>query len=279
MSSGDTSPDNGLPEFVFCVGMRRGGSTLQTQLVKDICGVDQVRLVTPDTIDIFLAEERPAGQVTVVKTHLYSPQIAQLAADGRARIVYVYRDLRDVIASIVRKYDSPPFSFVYGGLKKLIREYDDWMAVPEIHVARYESMIEDIGAEALAIAGYLKVPLSAEQAGELADRHSAASQKQKTTDSDNSAGAGDNRFDSRTLLHSNHIQSGGSGAFTEILPRRVIAALEWQGAEWFREHGYEPTCSKSEQWAAASGFRIRGLLHRLRKALFLRRTESGSSSA
>lgn len=253
--------------YVFCVGMRRGGSTLQMQLVSALLEPDHVHLATPDTIDELIGGvSRHHNVPMVIKSHQFLPAAARLSGADDAKIVYVYRDLRDVVASIVTKYDMPPFSFVHGGLASLLKEYQQWSSVPKIYVTRYESMIHDIAAEAIRLAQFLDIELSTEQAKELAERFGVDRQRESIRNATNVTlvGAGANKFDATTLLHHDHIQFGGSGAYRKILSPRLIAALEWQLRSWMRQNGYARDYSIISQFSSHIMFGLKALGHRVK---------------
>lgn len=258
--------------FVFCVGMRRGGSTLQSQLAAAILGDRPVRLTTPEGAARTLAELREgcSSGPHLIKCHRFLPEAVELAKRGDAKILYVYRDVRDVVASISRKYGIPEFAFVHGGLSSLLSENREWTRVAGVYVARYETMIADLKAEAFRIAEFLGCELTPQQAGELAARFSIEQQQRsiaeafKTTKE--TAGDGANRFARDTLLHRNHIQSGTSGGFRTQLSPQTIAALEFQAAAWLSARDYTLVTSRAQRWVAHSRFCLKAALHRLKRS-------------
>lgn len=262
-------------KWYFCVGMRRGGSTLQTQLTSAILGDAPMLLSSAETIDDQLA--RYDGPFPVIlKFHEFLPQTVPLQESGVGKILYVYRDPRDAAASLRRKYNMSDLALMHGAYKGLILEYQRWTAIPGIYVARYESMIADLEREVRSIAAYLDVDLSDERVRELVEKYSIDKQKESIEetfeDGQSITGSGGNQFSSKTLLHKNHIQSRGPGEFVEIFPQRTRAALEWIGASWLRSHDYDFTTSYWERLAAISAVRGKAMLHDTRKRLF------GSSS-
>lgn len=248
--------------FVFCVGMRRGGSTLQSQLVAAILGQPSVQLVSQDSVQRFLRTHRNTDHVVIAKTHRYLPEAVELARAGEAQIVYTYRDLRDVVASIVTKYSIPAFAFVHGGLDRLMDEYEAWTSIEGIYLAKYEAMIADLPAETSRLAKFLGVRLSKSQAQAIAEAHCLEQQRTKIRRHAADDGSGRNRFHSKTLLHIDHIQGGGMGRHRETLSAPIVAALEWQSRRWMKVNGYRPQFSRPAQYSAHMLFTLKSALHR-----------------
>jgi hypothetical protein len=259
---------------VLCVGMRRAGSTVQTQLVAAILGVDEMHSMTPDTFGSFWRTVENDDRPIVAKCHEFFPEAVSLLQSGKVKIVYIYRDLRDVICSIVRKYGSSPLTFIHGGTASLIEEYKAWTSIDGIYVARYEDMMQDLRAEVLRLASHLNVKLEPGKADELATRFSTDEQKKKiqqAVDAGSLVGSGRNQLDPKTLLHVNHIQSGVPGDFTRMFTRFEIAAVERQCHDWLVSHGYRPATSRTTQFIAHSYYAMRSALNSIRRLVARKR--------
>lgn len=256
---------------VFCVGMRRGGSTLQLQIVRHLLtplyGEPTTLLATPETIESVLPDAA-IDRVHLIKCHKYLPCVEREIAAGRASGVGVFRDVRNVVASIVRKYDVPAFAYVHGGLQTLLDENAAWERVSGVYVGKYETMTADIAAEAKTLASQLGVPCSDEAAAAIADELSPDRQEQRIAETTDWAGQGDNAYDPKTLMHRNHTRSGGDSKAAELLSPAVVAALEHQAAGWLRSRGYELTHSAPIRLLAAAGFAARAAAHRVKTAAF-----------
>jgi hypothetical protein len=249
--------------------MRRGGSTLQAQVVSALLGGAQVRATTPGAI-LALAHSGPApDRVRVVKCHEYVHEAERLIESNKARIAYVYRDIRDVVASICAKYSIPAFSFVSGGAAAIISEYEQWSSVPGIHLARYEDMIEDLPTEIIRLGAYLGVEVDPEAATALAEELAIDRQKSRIekafASGTNIAGSGDNAHDADSLLHRNHIRSGVHGAYRSVLRWHELAALEWVCRDWLGALGYRADTPRALQALSFTWFSLRSRVHTLRQ--------------
>jgi hypothetical protein len=248
--------------------MRRGGSTLQAQLVSALLGGVRAHATSPVAIREMLARTDDAHERCILKCHEFVDELAMLQQADQARVVYVYRDIRDVVASISLKYSIPAFSFINGGALSVLREFEQWTSIPGIHVARYEDMIADLPAEIVRLGDYLGVSVDETRAAALASDFSLEKQKARITaafsDGAQTAGRGRNAHDPLSLLHHDHIQSGEHGAYRRVLSNHELAALEWVCRRWMRASGYFPETSWALQVLAYSWFACRAKAHAFR---------------
>jgi hypothetical protein len=195
--------------------------------------------------------------------------LAQLQQDGEARIVYVYRDIRDVVASISMKYSIPAFSFIGGGVQSILREFEQWTSIPGIHVARYEQMLDDLPGEIVRLSAYLGIPVDETGAAKLAAEFSLDRQRARISSAfsgkGGTTGRGRNEHDPLSLLHNHHIQSGAHGSYRGVLRTREIAALEWVCRHWLRAHGYRPDNTRALQLASFGWYALRAEVNALRR--------------
>lgn len=257
-----------------CAGMRRSGSTLQAQLVAAILGDIPIAPTGVRSFSRQWQEIEADGKPCVLKCHELIPEVVALHNDGRGHILCCYRDIRDVAASISRKYQIPAFSFVHGGAWKIISEFQAWATLPGVYISKYENAQQDLGAEVARIAKFLGVEMSQEQSESIARSYSVEVQRERiraaAAGQSGVVGDGANRRDAATLLHLNHIQSGRHGAYREVFSWYQVAAIEWCCVDWMRSVGYEVDYPRWLQWCAHTGYTLRSLGHRL-KGTFLGR--------
>src|SRR5258708_38081294 len=88
--------------------MQRSGSTLQYQLACAIVEHQQQgkRLGSVNTSEFsqVYADHNQDGGFLVIKSHDYLPEAEALVQQGCAKVIYCYRDFRDVVVSHINKY-------------------------------------------------------------------------------------------------------------------------------------------------------------------------------
>lgn len=239
--------------WIFCCGMRRAGSTLQYQLTSDIVeskGIGKAMgWITPQQFSQMEAKHATKEGYLVVKCHSYIEEAAELLSRRRAKAVYVYRDVRDVVVSAMKKNRKPFWHLVLSGFVEMVLdEYSQWTDVDNILVSRYETMVLDLREEVLRVAGHLGVGLGTSLADELSDRYTLDKQRQRIRAIDyknQDLGEEADLYDPASLLHRNHIHSGQSGQWRTELSRFQVALLEYIAYDWLIDRGY----SVSQTWA------------------------------
>lgn len=258
-----------------CTGMRRSGSTLQAMLVSRLADNAKIEATSPEHAISILGDPRHRGVPIVLKCHVYIPEFVQLQKNGQALIFHSYRDIRDVVASIVTKYSIPAFSFIHGGAAKIVGEHQAWARVGGAHVARYETVQTDLVNEILRLGAFMGLSISCEEAKAIAVEYSIEGQKRRISRAFESGGSargdGNNALDGTTLLHRNHIQDGDWGAYRRILTPREIAALEWVCRVWMNDMGYVSDFPRWRQALAFASYGLHAWLHWFKQRLILRR--------
>jgi hypothetical protein len=238
--------------YVFCVGMYRSGSTWQYEVVSHLLerfrngqrrGVLTVEQL--DTLDF--APEATAWQSW--KFHDGHRHCAAALASGRALAVYSYRDLRDVVFSLMHKF-SASFEEIVDRRQLLHACLDNdhfWRSQPGVLCQRYERLVDDPVAAIEQLAGHLRIEVDRGTTAELAVEYSLAANRERTArlarrlceagfdlrDPSNTC-----RYDEHSLLHWNHIREGRSGGWRHEANPQQLARLAAICGSWLIAQGY-----------------------------------------
>ena len=234
--------------WLFCAGMIRSGSTLQFQLTAAIveqAGIGRRLPYVPESdFDHIIQENNVPSEFRVLKVHIHTPAFAKECNENGARVVYSYRDIRDVAVSAMRKFDMSFGQLMEAKwLEQAIADYYSWTKCPLTCVGRYEDFVGDISREAENINRFLGIPLPLHDINRLAEKFSVAQQRvqiQKIREqNDSPILAREIVFDPVELLHHNHIYQGKVGGWREILSDSEKAILTKNFSAWLEENGYD----------------------------------------
>ena len=232
--------------WIFCCGMPRSGSTLQYQLTKEIVESNNVGKglgwVEPEQFPNLQTNYMNDNRLLVIKCHSYINGAQDLISRGEAKAIYVYRDLRDVIVSIMNK-NKTSFRHVMqsGFIHSILQEYDNWNKLNDIFVAKYENMIKDLAQETLKIAKYIGVDLDKSSAVKIAGKYTIEQQVKRIQSFDyNTYGvrSGKNNYDPDFLLHDSHIFSGNTKQWIKMLSPFEIGLIEDIAYDWLLDKNY-----------------------------------------
>ena len=237
--------------WIFCCGMGGSGSTVQYLLTKEIVehyGGRALGFCHPRSFDALFQQHDGTAPLLVVKTHAFPPAAATLFAQGAAQAIYIYRDLRDTIATHIRKnpqHDFNQLAHIVHLLLKRRTQYNSWKQVEPRLVSRYETMIQDQTTEALRISRFLKLDITEPFAAEIAQKYSLDAQRERIAAFDfqqHGVNRGFGRYyDPVTQLHKSHIGTGQAGAFKTALKPVQIALIEALASTWLTAHNYPLT--------------------------------------
>jgi hypothetical protein len=159
-----------------------------------------------------------------------------------AKGVYVFRDVRDVTVSRMRK-SGQAFSALLnvGFLERILSAFDRWTSLPGVLVSRYEDVVGDVATEVGRIAAHLGIIVSREECTRVADDYTLARQLERVRLAD-AAGrlrrSGQAVYDPVSNLHVDHIRSGRSGEWRTALTLQELAVIEDQAGAWLTRNGY-----------------------------------------
>lgn len=229
-------------KWIFCCGMRRGGSTLQYHIVQDICeprDAISVGWITWQTFDgeiHALYKDKPTTQI--VKCHAHFPTLTKTAGlefnNGNACAIYCYRDMRDVIASqlkLIARGPWEPFDdqAVEAEVKSILNEYNLWTQTKPCLISRYETLTLDIAGEANRIAEFLEIKLADGEAEAIAENRTIEKQKKRQ------GVKGQNHY---SLLWKWHISNGAIGKWQHELSDRHKSIVQLTAGPWLKDRGY-----------------------------------------
>jgi Sulfotransferase domain len=193
----------------------------------------------------------------VLKSHEGHSSFARGLRSGRALAVYVYRDLRDVIDSLMYKRNATFDELLRQGMIHQIMANDRfWRAQPRVLVQRYEVLIDDPVTAVVQLARHLGLGVTRREAMQIADEFSLESNQTRIEalrrrleeagiDLDRSAGL--QVCDPVTLLHWNHLRPAGSACWDARATPRERAILERVCGTWLRAHGYSLKVGRDDE--------------------------------
>jgi hypothetical protein len=168
--------------FAICGGMPRAGSTLHYQIVAHLVETyssgRRLGFVQTGLLPEFRREVID-NRWRAIKTHLLDPGLTGLLEEGRAVGFYIYRDIRDVVCSMMRRgpdWTGPPLSCP----PRLIDNDRAWRATPPVLVHRYEDVVADLPKAVREIATHLGITLATREADEIAALYSLEANRART---------------------------------------------------------------------------------------------------
>jgi hypothetical protein len=228
--------------------MIRSGSTLQFQLsaaIVEQAGMGRRLPYAPESdFDHICPQDNVPSEFRVFKVHVYTPAFSKECNENGARVVYSYRDIRDVAVSAMRKFDMSFGQLMEAKwLEQAIADYYHWTKCPLACIGRYEDFVGDISGEAEKINRFLGLPLTLQDISRLAEKFSVAQQLvqiQKIKEQNGSAiFPNEIVFDPVELLHHNHIYQGKVGGWREILSDSEKMFLTDKFSVWLEENEYD----------------------------------------
>ena len=142
---------------------------------------------------------------------------------GRARALYVHRDIRDVVFSLMHKRGRTFEQILRQGMIHQILANDRfWMAQPHVLVQRYDDLISEPARGVTELANHLGFELGDGEAESIADLYSQESNRARSdalkqrleqagVDLEN---AGNTQIcDPSSLLHWNHMRQKGAASW------------------------------------------------------------------
>jgi len=240
--------------WIFCGGMPRSGSTVQFQLtahlVEDARRGARIEWTRPEEFPRVRDGHAARHDWKVFKSHTCTDEMLAEFQTHNAMGVYVFRDVRDVMLSRMRK-SGASFETLWqaGFLDRVLNSFDRWTHLEAVLVSRYEEMVTDMAREVRRIAAHLGLSISPEQGERLASEYTVARQRERIRQA-----AATSRlqhiarvtYDPVSNLHLDHIRSGQIGEWRTALLREHVAMIEDRARSWLLANGYGLSASGSE---------------------------------
>jgi len=206
-----------------CAGMYRSGSTWLYNAVRLILQCAG----TPDLAAGLISDRKKllAHANTVIKVHGFD---TGLISPGSI-VLTSHRDLRDVAASLVRKFGSEA---PLASLRETVDHHAKWTRVAAFDL-RYEDLLKDEKGQVERVAGALRLPAAA-----LAGLDYAALAHEIGREKFDAKRSTAERYDAVNLLHDGHVTDGRHGSWSGTLSAAEIRAIEREFWPWLTKRGY-----------------------------------------
>lgn len=245
--------------WIICCGAKRSGSTLQYNIASRIVELTNtgIRLEhrTPHEFSELLEIHKNDSQFKVFKSHLLTDDIKHEIVNGRAKALYTFRDVRDVVVSYLNKnWVKRERSDVGQLVRNYLNEYSTWMELKEfLLIRKYEEFYNNLLPEIKIVSKYLGIEINDAQARLIAHELDSETLKNHLdSESVNLVSHGRFKFDRNTLLHKNHIQGLEPNQFLGVLNSAEIAGIEAQAHDWLTVNGYHLLSFSKENFLSFS---------------------------
>ncbi len=182
---------------------------------------------------------------TILKTH--EAPLEKAFYDERVRVLFSYRDVRDIAASIKKKwgYSFDQILSVVQDMIEIDRAFDD---IPGVLVQSYDTLYADLPAATREIAHFLNVKLDDEDLVRIAGALSVDASKERIEARSKNPvvrflGRLSGRFqvDPKTQMHDDHISASGGrdGDWKNQFTEAQIITLNKRFGDWLEMHGYK----------------------------------------
>jgi hypothetical protein len=248
---------------VLCAGMYRACSTWQYEvaahLVEDHHRGRRLGYLASGEYTALLCDDPASGTPwRVIKSHEGEPSMARELTSGRARALYVHRDVRDVVFSLMHKRGKTFEQILRQGMIHQILANDRfWMAQPHVLVQRYDDLIAEPVRGVMDLAAHLGLALTDHEAKRLADLYSQESNRARTealrqrleqagVDLQNEGNT--QICDSSSLLHWNHMRQKGAESWRQAATAQQIDIMHRLCGRWLKARGYSFIGMPARRW-------------------------------
>lgn len=224
--------------LIIANGLYRSGSTWQYNVIQQLlerCVAGRgLGLYDPDGLRKAMLDTVKHQCHCVVKIHSYIEGVQYLLRNDVAKLVYIYRDLRDVYMSL-QKYQGHTEYFESGGrIRYDLRGYYKMRSEPNTFFQRYEDMMGDPLAATRQLATFLGLKVDPDVVRQIAGICST-SQARLIAEHQH-----EGQHDPRTLVYHNHVSATeGRSTWREELDPAIAEELTVRFKDWLQHAGYE----------------------------------------
>jgi hypothetical protein len=233
-----------MREGTIVLGMRRSGSTLAFNLVRELItkelenGILRTTYADGGAADRFVETARRTSSAFVLKTHASGPLVDTLIAAGRVGSIYTWRDPRDAIVSHMNFLKSTFTEAMDMVTTSLFQFEQSWrgycLEIPYLELYPLTSTL------IYNFANYLDIPCSDELVNRLINQYCLEAMRDFTRRSANFEDEFDFRYMDRKisrtqLWHETHVQNGGNKLWKQNLTEDQLSILE---KSWIRKYFY-----------------------------------------
>ncbi|MEE8428667.1 MAG: hypothetical protein V3S33_04105 [Gammaproteobacteria bacterium] len=162
----------------------------------------------------------PHSRYCLIKTHTFEPTLVTRAQF----LLYSYRDVRDVLASMKRKFNFTP---TVENVGKLIYQHSQWIEKADF-VMRYETMLGEKEPIIAALADLFGIEnVEPASINEQLNALSYRSQGQKNP-----------TYHNVNLYHQGHFTDGRHGSWVDTLDSSLVKQIEDKYRSWFDANDY-----------------------------------------
>jgi hypothetical protein len=262
VSAENNEETSGELVFLICCGMYRSASTWQYLVASEIVETNalgqRIGFIHGDAFDEADYPSASEGRLLVLKCHDYHPVYGELVRKGRAKVIYSYRDIRDVACSLMWKLN---FSFEQvvesEAFRQALRSYYEWTSLPGALRQSYDAIVGQPTRSAQEIADHLGLPLDDAAAGKIAEKYGREANLARANrlnealarqGVDMSLPESMLLHDPETLLHWNHIRPAPWRSWRELLGLREVNLLDPVVSQWLVDSRLEPDGGWIARW-------------------------------
>ncbi len=234
--------------WIICAGAVRSGSTLQFNIVYEILIHTKNCFKPPYTDENDFPKIREKynhiKEYKIIKVHRVTPIIENEIVNNNAILFYTYRDIRDVICSLISKgWIKNDLKSIIDATNSYLSNYAEWAKLQgyNSYVTKYENFYNNIRNELDNISSFFNVKMNTNILNNIEKKYNAKKLKNelKEIDSNSIQTYGKLIFDKNTLFHKNHITNLLPNSYLNSLNHETILTIEKIAMDWLVEHEYK----------------------------------------